>query len=151
MTFQQQQQYGLPTRLEFVVNLELSEWLMITGKGRQNNLPLVIPAGQTIIGQLVADNQLPYVMVDAIQFDGVLSGQLAFELQAGIQRVAGWAVPQFIQTELLLSEKGRPIRYQFNSSQTSDAVVNIDYISMDSDIVDNEIMPAMWRIALGAR
>jgi hypothetical protein len=89
---QQQQQYGLPARLEFVVNLELSEWLMITGKGRQNNLPLVLPAGQTIIGQLVADNQLPYVMVDAIQFDGVLSGQLAFD-------AASWASKAKSDTE----------------------------------------------------
>jgi hypothetical protein len=138
-------------RLDIVVMLDMSQWLQLTQKARYNNLPLVIPAGQIVTGLIVADNQQPYVMIEAIQFDGVLSGQLAFELVAGMQRLAGWAVPQFIQKELLLSEKGRPIRYEFRSSQISDAIVNIDYLSMDSQVVDNEIMPAMYRIALGAR
>lgn len=146
-----QRQDDRSTRLDIVVNLELSEWLMLTQKGRQNNLPLVIPAGQTVTGQLVADNQMPYVMVDAVQFDGILSGQLAFEFQAGLQRLGGWAISGHIQTELLLSEKGRPILYEFRSAQGTDAVVNIDYISMDTQVVDNEIMPALFRVAFGAR
>lgn len=144
-------QQDAQSRLDIVVPVTLSRWLMATRKARQNNLPLVLPAGSTIQGQLVADNYLPYVMIDAIQFDGVLSGQLAFEFTAGLQKIAGWAVSAIIQEELLLSEKGRPIDYEFRSSQASNAIVNIDYLSLDSHIVDNELMPALYRIALGAR
>jgi hypothetical protein len=137
--------------LTIIVTMDVVSWLQFTAKARGNNLPLVIPAGTTVRGQLVADNNLPYVLLDAIQFDGVLSGQLAFEIQSGIQRIAGWAVPAIIQNELLLSEKGQPIRYEFRSSQTTDAVVNLDYFSCDVHVVENEIMPAFYGVALGAR
>jgi hypothetical protein len=137
--------------LNIIVDVDLSEWLQLTQKARSNNLPLVIPAGGTVRGELVADNNLPYVILDAIQFDGVLSGQLAFEFQSGIQRIAGWAVPAIIQNELLLSDKGRGIRYEFRSSQATDAIVNMDYLSCDVQVIDNEIMPALHQMSLGAR
>lgn len=137
--------------LNIVVEIDLSEWLQLTSKGRANNLPLVVAAGTTVRGLLLPDNNLPYVILDAIQFDGVLSGQLAFEIQSGAQRIAGWAVPAIIQNELLLSEKGQGIRYEFRSNQTTDAIVNLDYLSCDSHVVDNEIKPALFQVALGAR
>ena len=137
--------------LNIVVPLELSEWLMLSQKAVQNNVALVIPAQQTIRGILHADAALPYVLIDAIQWDGVLSGQVSFEFMAGRQRVAGYAVQAIIQMELILSEKGQGIRYTFVNSQLTQAIVNIDYLSIQAHVVDNEIRPALDFAVIGGR
>jgi hypothetical protein len=129
-------------------HVSVGEWLRLTQKGRPNNLPLVIPAGSTLSGQLNADNSLPYVMMVALQFDGVLAGQLSYEFVAGIQRVSGYAIPAVIQDELLLSDKGQPIRYTIASAQATAAIVNIDYMSMESHVIDNELLPALNMVSL---
>jgi len=137
--------------LNIVVPLELSEWLMLSQKAIQDNFPLIIPAGATVQGLLKPQGNLQYVLLDAIQFDGVQSGQVSFEFLSGRQRVAGYAVQAYIQNELLLSEKGQGIRYTIISSQTTQAVVNIDYLSIQSHVVDNEIRPALDFALIGAR
>lgn len=137
--------------LNIVVPLELSEWLMLSQKAVQNNLALTIPPNATIQGKLVPDASLPYVLLDALQFGGVLTGQISFEFLGGKQRVAGFAVDAYIQSELLLSEKGQGIRYTITSSQTSVCVCNIDYLSIQAHVVDNEIRPALDFQLVGAR
>lgn len=137
--------------LLITVPLELSEWLMLSHKAIQNNRPLLVPALSTISGRLNPDGNLPYILVDAIQFDGVQSGQVSFEFMSGRQRVAGYAVQAFIQIELLLSEKGQGIQYTITSQQTTQAVVNIDYLSIEAHVVDNEIRPALDFARIGAR
>lgn len=137
--------------LAIVVPLELSEWLMLSQKGVQNNVALLLNPGQTLTGTLTPDGNLPYVLLDAIQFGGVLTGQVSFEFMAGRQRVAGFAVDAYIQAELLLSEKGQGIRYEITSSQTTPAVVNLDYISVQAHVIDNEVRPALDFAILGAR
>lgn len=137
--------------LAIVVPLELSEWLMLTGKGVQNAKALNIPPGATLTGRLQPDAGVPYILLDAIQFGGVLTGQISFEFISGKQRVTGFAVDAYIQTELLLSEKGQGINYTIVSSQTSPAVCNLDYLSIQSHVVDNEIRPALDFMLVGAR
>lgn len=137
--------------LHIVVVLELAEWLMLSQKGIQDNLPLEILPGQTVTGTLNAQGNNQYVLLESVQFDGVQSGQVGFEFISGRQRIAGYAVQAFVQPELLLSEKGQGIRYTISSSQLSTAVVNIDYVSVPSHVVDNEIRPAMDAFRIGAR
>jgi hypothetical protein len=143
---------GVPRHgLQIVVPLELSEWLMLSQKAVQNNKSIEIPPLTTLTGVLHPDSNLPYVLLDAIQFDGVQSGQISFEFISGRQRVAGYAVQAFIQAEVLLSDKGQGIRYSIVSQQTSTAVLNIDYLSVQSNVIDNEVRPALDYLRIGAR
>lgn len=137
--------------LNIVTPLELSEWLMLTGKGIQNARSLQINPGSTVQGVLQPDGNVPYVLLDALQFGGVLTGQITYEFMAGKQRITAFAVDSFIQQELLLSEKGQGIRYTIISTQTSICVCNIDYLSIQAHVVDNEIRPALDFKLLGAR
>ena len=129
--------------MAIIASVSLSQWLRLTQKARSNNLPLLVAPGTTLTGKIVPENNLPYVMIVAIQFDGVLAGQLAFEFVTGINRIAGYAVPSVIQDEILLSEKGQGINYTVSSSQTTSSVVNVDYLSMEFHVIDNELMPAL--------
>lgn len=131
------------------INIGLVEWLVITGKATGNNKSFHVPANGIIRDILRADNDMPYVLLYAVQFDGVMSGQIAFEFTSGRVTVGGYAVQAFIQPELILSQRQGFIRYAIQSTQSFDAVCNLDFLSIEQAVVDNDLMPALNRINMG--
>ena len=126
----------------FVVTLRLADWLILTGKGQYANFSKTIPANSQITQKLDVPPAFQLCIITGLQFDGVLSGQIAFQVVGtGGSMIGGFAVQAFMQEEFLVNDPGQPFLLTTNSSQAQQAVVNIDYVGISQETWRREILP----------
>lgn len=127
-----------------VVSVGFAEWLSITGKGILNNISATVPANTQIQVNVNAQPGLQFVLARSIQFDGVLSGQVSYEVNGGQGAVLGsWAVQTEMIELLMVSDKGQPIRITINNGSAQDVLYNIIYLSIKDTTWGNEILPRL--------
>jgi hypothetical protein len=142
--------------LQLAVTIDFPEWLILTGKGQANNFSIPILAGSAAGVQTNAKLSAPVgfdlMLIYAIQFDGVLSGQITYQI-VGTQGsvIAGYAVQAFIQDEILINDAGQPFQFQAISTQAQAAVMNIDYVAIPRQVWDRDVLPNLNAHMLGGR
>jgi len=139
-----------------VATIDLPEWLVLTGKGQSSNFSIPIAAGSAAgVRTNATINPLSgyeRMMIYAIQFDGVLSGQIVYQI-VGMQGslIGGYAVQSFIQDEILLNDMGQPFQFQATSTQAQGAVMNIDFVAFQNIVWEREVLPFLTTRPPGAR
>ena len=135
-------QINLAGGLNFVLQIDIFEWLVITSKGQGLNFSASVAAGTTQTFEIDPPAGYDYILYHAIQWSGITPGTVTFDLRGGTNTItAGFAVEAFIQDELFITDKGRPIRVFINNASTSPIVFNIDYVALPSQIWTREVLP----------
>lgn len=135
-------QISLAGHIPFSIKVDLFEWLMITSKGQGLNFSSSLPANTQNTFQIPPPAGYDYILYHAIQWDGITPGLVTFDLRGGTNTItAGFAVQAFIQDELFITDRGRPIRVFINNGSSSAIVFNIDYIALDSQVWEREVLP----------
>jgi len=135
-------QINLAGGLQHVITSDIYEWMIITGKGQGLNFSTSVAGGQTLQTQINPPAGYDYILFHAIQWDGITPGTVTFDLRGGTNTItAGFAVQAFIQDELFITDKGRPIRLIVNNASTAPVVLNIDYVAVSAQIWEREVLP----------
>ena len=135
-------QVNLAGGLNLQIKVDLFEWLVITSKGQGLNYSTSIASGVQRVFEINPPTGYDYLLYHAIQWDGITPGLVTFDLRGGTNTItAGFAVQAFIQDELFITDRGRPIRVFVNNSGTTPIVLNIDYIALTSQIWEREVLP----------
>lgn len=143
-------QINLAGGLSLTVKVDLFEWLIITSKGQGLNFSTSVPAGSNLNTKIDPPQGYDYILYHAIQWDGITPGTVTFDLRGGTNTItAGFAVQAFIQDELFITDKGRPIRLSVTNASLSPIVLNIDYVAISSQIWEREILPFLSPVIPG--
>lgn len=135
-------QVNLAGPLHHIISTELYEWLIITSKGQGLNFSNSVNAGTTLLFEIQPPPGYDYLLYHAIQWDGITPGLVTFDLRGGTNTItAGFAVQAFIQDELFITDRGRPIRVFVNNGSTTPIVLNIDYVALSAQIWEREVLP----------
>lgn len=135
-------QINLAGGLNFSIKVDLFEWLVITSKGQGLNFSNSVLANTTQTFIINPPAGYDYILYHAIQWDGITPGLVTFDLRGGTNTItAGFAVQAFIQDELFITDKGRPIRVLVNNGSTTPIVLNIDYVALPSHVWEREVLP----------
>jgi hypothetical protein len=135
-------QVNLAGALNHVINTDLYEWLIITSKGQGLNFSTSVAAGTSRTFVINPPGGYDYILFHAIQWDGITPGTVTFDLRGGTNTItAGFAVQAFIQDELFITDRGRPITVFVNNSSTAPVVFNIDYVALEAQIWEREVLP----------
>lgn len=135
-------QVNLAGGMNFVIDIDIFEWLIITSKGQGLNFSSSILANTQQTFVIPPPAGYDYILYHAIQWDGVTPGLVTFDMRGGTNTItAGFAVQAFIQNELFITDRGRPIRVFVNNGSTSAVVLNIDYVALSSQIWEREVLP----------
>ena len=143
-------QIDLGGRLHHVISTDIYEWLIITSKGQGLNYSASIAAGTQQTFEIPPPQGYDYILFHAIQWDGITPGTVTFDLRGGTNTItAGFAVQAFIQDELFITDRGRPIRVSVNNSSTAPVVFNIDYVALPAQIWEREVLPIISPVIPG--
>jgi|SRR5215469_1119994 len=135
-------QINLAGGMNHVISADIYEWLIITSKGQGLNYSASVAAGTQQVFEIQPPQGYDYLMYHAIQWDGITPGTVTFDLRGGTNTItAGFAVQAFIQDELFITDRGRPIRVFVNNGSTSPIVFNIDYVALPAQIWEREVLP----------
>lgn len=143
-------QASLAGAIGYTVKVDIFEWLIITSKGQGLNFSnSVLPSTvQTFVINPPAGYD--YLLYHAIQWDGITPGTVTFDLRGGTNTItAGFAVQAFIQDELFITDRGRPITVLVNNASTTPIVLNIDYVALPAQIWEREVLPFISPIIPG--
>lgn len=138
------------------ITVDLAEWLVLTGKGQAKNFSVPINgsgvAGGVTQKQLNPPQGVDLMLIYGIQFDGVLSGQITFQIVGtNGSMIAGYAVQSFIQDEILINDRGMPFQFLANSQQAQSAVLNIDYVGIPGPVWERDVLPFLSQHIPGGR
>jgi hypothetical protein len=135
-------QVNLAGGIHYSVKVDIFEWLVITSKGQGLNFSTSVAAGTSRVFEIPPAPGYDYLLYHAIQWDGITPGTVTFDLRGGTNTItAGFAVQAFIQDELFITDRGRPIRIFVNNASTSPVVLNIDYVALPAQIWEREVLP----------
>src|SRR5215475_7684816 len=135
-------QVNLAGGIHYSVKVDLFEWLIITSKGQGLNFSTSVAAGTVRNTEIPPPQGYDYILYHAIQWDGITPGTVTFDLRGGTNTItAGFAVQAFIQDELFITDRGRPIRLFVNNTSTSPIVLNIDYVAVPAQVWEREVLP----------
>jgi len=135
-------QVNLAGGVSLQVKVDLFEWLIITSKGQGLNFSTSVAGGASLTLEIPPPAGYDYILYHAIQWDGITPGTVTFDLRGGTNTItAGFAVQAFIQDELFITDRGRPIRLFVNNSSTAPIVLNIDYVALSAQIWEREVLP----------
>jgi hypothetical protein len=135
-------QVALGGGINYSVKVDLFEWLIITAKGQGLNFSNSVIGNTTQTFIIPPPQGYDYILYHAIQWDGITPGLVTFDLRGGTNTItAGFAVQAFIQDELFITDRGRPIRVIVNNGSTSTIVLNIDYVALPAQIWEREVLP----------
>lgn len=143
-------QMNLAGAIHYSVKVDLFEWLIITSKGQGLNFSNSVAANTTSTFIIPPPSGYDYILYHAIQWDGITPGLVTFDLRGGTNTItAGFAVQAFIQDELFITDRGRPIRVLVTNGSSSVIVMNIDYIALPAQIWEREVLPFISPIIPG--
>ena len=143
-------QYRLAGDLRFTIKVDIFEWLIITAKGQGLNFSNSVPANTSSTFDINPPAAYDYLLYHAIQWDGITPGSVTFEMRGGTNTVtAGFAVQAFIQDELFITDRGRPIHVIVTNASTAPIVLNIDYVALPAQIWEREVLPLISPIIPG--
>jgi len=143
-------QYRLGGDLHLTIKVDLFEWLIITSKGQGLNFSTSVLANTVTQFNIQPAQGYDYILYHAIQWDGITPGTVTFELRGGTNTVtAGFAVQTFIQDELFITDRGRPVVVIVNNSSTAPIVLNIDYVALTAQVWEREVLPIISPIIPG--
>ena len=135
-------QVNLAGGLHHIISTDIYEWLIITSKGQGLNFSSSVAGGTQQTFEIPPPAGYDYLLFHAIQWDGITPGTVTFDLRGGTNTItAGFAVQAFIQDELFITDRGRPIRVFVNNSSTAPVVLNIDYVALSAQIWEREVLP----------
>lgn len=135
-------QVNLAGQLHLTIKMDIFEWLIVTSKGQGLNFSISVPAGTTQTYEIPPPQGYDYILYHAIQWDGITPGTVTFDLRGGTNTItAGFAVQAFIQDELFITDRGRPIRIIVNNGSTTPIVLNIDYVALSAQVWEREVLP----------
>lgn len=143
-------QMGLGGNLPFNIKMDIYEWLTVTAKGQALNFSTGVNANTIFTFDINPPIGYDYIMYHGIQWDGITPGTVVFELRGGTSSlIAGFAVQTFIQDELFITDRGRPIHLVVNNTSTAPVVLNLDYIAMSAQTWEREVLPLISPIIPG--
>jgi hypothetical protein len=143
-------QLNLAGAIQFEVKVDLFEWLVITAKGQGLNFSTSIPANTSRTFEIPPPQGYDYILYHGIQWDGITPGTVTFDMRGGTNSItAGFAVQAFIQDELFITDRGRPIRLQVTNGSTAPVVLNIDYVALTAQIWEREVLPVISPVIPG--
>jgi hypothetical protein len=143
-------QINLAGGLPFSIKVDIFEWLVITSKGQGLNFSESVLANTTQQFVIPPPAGYDYMIYHAIQWDGITPGLVTFDLRGGTNTItAGFAVQAFIQDELFITDRGRPIQVHVNNGSTSTIVLNIDYVALPAQVWEREVLPFISPIIPG--
>jgi hypothetical protein len=141
---------NLAAAIQFEVKVDLFEWLTLTSKGQSFNFSTGVAAATILQQSINPPEGADYLLFHGIQWDGITPGTVTFELRGGPTSViAGFAIQQFIQDELFITDKGRPIRLTVNNGSVAPIVLNLDYIALPAQIWEREVLPNLSPVIPG--
>lgn len=141
---------------QIIVQMDLAEWLILSGKGQAQNFSFQIPAGAAGGVQSTKLLQVPQgydmMLIYGVQFDGVLSGQITFQI-TGTQgsTIGGYAVQSFVQEECLITDPGQSFLVTTISTQSQIAVMNVDYVAFHREVWNRDVLPFLIAHIPGGR
>lgn len=134
----------------FQVKVDLFEWLVIAAKGQGLNFSTSIPANTRQVLEIPPPQGYDYILYHGIQWDGITPGTVTFDMRGGTNTItAGFAVQAFIQDELFITDRGRPIRLIVTNGSTSPVVLNIDYVALSAQVWEREVLPSISPVIPG--
>lgn len=134
----------------FSIKADIFEWLIITAKGQGLNFSESVNANTQQQFEIPPPLGYDYLLYHAVQWDGITPGLVTFDLRGGTNTItAGFAVQAFIQDELFITDRGRPIRLFVNNGSTSVIVLNIDYVALPAQIWEREVLPQISPVIPG--
>lgn len=143
-------QVSLAGGIHYEIKVDLFEWLVITAKGQGLNFSNSVLGNTQRVFEIPPPAGYDYILYHAIQWDGITPGLVTFDLRGGTNTItAGFAVQAFIQDELFITDRGRPIRVFVNNGSTSTIVLNIDYVALPAQIWEREVLPFISPIIPG--
>lgn len=143
-------QVNLGGALNYTIKMDIFEWLILTSKGQGLNFSIGVPANTTLNQEIPPPQGYDYMLYHAIQWDGITPGTVTFDLRGGTNTItAGFAVQAFIQDELFITDRGKPIRLSINNASTSPIVLNIDYVGVPAQIWEREVLPMISPVIPG--
>ena len=135
-------QVNLAGGIPFSIVIDIFEWLIITSKGQGLNYSRSVLANSSINVEIQPPLGYDYLLYHAIQWDGITPGAVTFDLRGGPNTItAGFAVQAFIQNELFITDRGRPIKLVVTNGSTSPIILNIDYVALTAQVWEREVLP----------
>ncbi|MGH7239907.1 MAG: hypothetical protein ACREHG_07560, partial [Candidatus Saccharimonadales bacterium] len=143
----------LSPSINYVVSLDLWEYLILRGVGNGHNRSVLIPANSSVnqdtLGlNLSPDNGHAGVYLHSIQFDGANPGFVGYNFQFNQNDIGGYAVNQTEQ-KLQYLVVGNQLTFTITNTQTTTVVVNVRYLSLPHDVIYRDILSALQDIAPG--
>lgn len=143
-------QMNLGGSIPFQIKMDIFEWLVVTAKGQALNFSSGVNASTIFRIDINPPIGYDYILFHGIQWDGITPGTVVFELRGGTSSLlAGFAVQTFIQDELFITDRGRPIHVVVNNTSTAPIVMNIDYIALTAQTWEREVLPMISPIIPG--
>lgn len=112
-------------------SLTLQEWLSLAGNAKLTNISQQVTTGKTQQIEIPPNNGLPYVIVLAIQFNAVISGQISYELACDASVFSGWAIQGAMIPIGMLGTSH--VYLTVDNGQSQDCLVNITMASLSED------------------
>ena len=138
--------------MDFTIKSDIFEWLTLTGKGRALNFSNSVNANTVFNGRIDPPTAYDYILFHAVQWDGITPGTVTFELHGGQNSIiAGFAIQTFIQDELYITDRGRPLVLTINNASTAPIVFNIDYIGVPAIVWERDVLPSLNAMLIGGR